>query len=136
MKILAKRIITKIKSNVGGKKLSWSFEIVEHPTLSTPMIKHNGITEVKANELGSTEPLKDELKQDILEVIEERELIEAKALETLFSSDPRVSASMRTFQEARAELRKAGKIDCKVQVDEETKAKKTFWFVPNTSVNL
>ena len=48
------RIITKIKSNNGGKKLSWSFEIVEHPTLSTPMIKHNGITEVKANELGST----------------------------------------------------------------------------------
>ena len=33
---------------------------------------------------------------------------------------------MRTFQEDRAELRKAGKIDCKVQVDEETKAKKPF----------
>ena len=73
MKILAKELLPKLNQHVGGKKLSWSFEIVEHPTLSTPMIKHNGITEVKANQLGSTEPLKDELKQDILEVIEDLE---------------------------------------------------------------
>ena len=130
------RIITCIKNNNGGKKLSWSFEIVDHEGFSAPRIKHNGLTEVKAQELGSTEPLRDELKLDILEVIEDREVIEGKALKELFKNDDRVSQSMRTFEEARAELKKAGKIDNKVIIDEETNKRKTVWFIPVSDVKL
>ena len=130
------RIITCIKNNNGGIKLSWSFEIVEHEGFSAPRIKHNGLTEVKAQELGSTEPLRDELKLDILEVIEDREVIEGKALKELFKNDDRVSQSMRTFEEARAELKKAGKIDNKVIIDEETNKRKTVWFIPVSDVKL
>jgi len=128
------RIITCIKNNNGGKKLSWSFEIVEHEGFSAPRIKHNGLTEVKAHELGSTEPLRDELKEEILEIISERGVIEAQALKTYFSNDPRVSASMKTFEEARAELKKAGKIKNKVITDEDTGKRKTVWFIPSTNV--
>ena len=130
------RIITCIKNNNGGIKLSWSFEIVDHEGFSAPRIKHNGLTEVKAQELGSTEPLRDELKLDILEVIEDREVIEGKALKELFKNDDRVSQSMRTFEEARAELKKAGKIDNKVIIDEETNKRKTVWFIPVSDVKL
>ena len=130
------RIITCIKNNNGGEKLSWSFEIVEHEGFSAPRIKHNGLTEVKAQELGSTEPLKDELKLDIIEVIEDRGVIEGKALQELFKNDDRVSQSMRTFEEARAELKKAGKIDNKVIIDEETNKRKTVWFIPVSDVKL
>ena len=130
------RIITCIKNNNGGEKLSWSFEIVDHEGFSAPRIKHNGLTEVKAQELGSTEPLRDELKLDILEVIEDREVIEGKALKELFKNDDRVSQSMRTFEEARAELKKAGKIDNKVIIDEETNKRKTVWFIPVSDVKL
>ena len=130
------RIITCIKNNNGGKKLSWSFEIVDHEGFSAPRIKHNGLTEVKAQELGSTEPLRDELKLDILEVIEDREVIEGKALKELFKNDDRVSQSMRTFEEARAELKKAGKIANKVIIDEETNKRKTVWFIPVSDVKL
>ena len=130
------RIITCIKNNNGGKKLSWSFEIVDHEGFSAPRIKHNGLTEVKAQELGSTEPLRDELKLDILEVIEDRGVIEGKALQELFSNDDRVSQSMRTFEEARAELKKAGKIANKVITDEETGKRKTVWFIPVSDVKL
>ena len=130
------RIITCIKNNNGGIKLSWSFEIVDHEGFSAPRIKHNGLTEVKAQELGSTEPLRDELKLDILEVIEDREVIEGKALKELFKNDDRVSQSMRTFEEARAELKKAGKIANKVIIDEETNKRKTVWFIPVSDVKL
>jgi hypothetical protein len=130
------RIITMTKNNYGGKNLSWSFEIVDHPTLSAPMIKHNGLTEVKAHQLGSDEPLKDELKEDIYLFIEERELIEGNALTEYFRNDERVSASMKTFQQARAELKKAGKIASKIITDEETGVKKTFWFIPTPSAKL
>ena len=130
------RIITCIKNNNGGKKLSWSFEIVDHEGFSAPRIKHNGLTEVKAQELGSTEPLRDELKLDILEVIEDREVIEGKALKELFKNDDRVSQSMRTFEDARAELKKAGKIANKVIIDEETNKRKTVWFIPVSDVKL
>ena len=130
------RIITCIKNNNGGIKLSWSFEIVDHEGFSAPRIKHNGLTEVKAQELGSTEPLRDELKLDILEVIEDREVIEGKALKELFKNDDRVSQSMRTFEDARAELKKAGKIDNKVIIDEETNKRKTVWFIPVSDVKL
>ena len=130
------RIITCIKNNNGGIKLSWSFEIVDHEGFSAPRIKHNGLTEVKAQELGSTEPLRDELKLDILEVIEDREVIEGKALKELFKNDDRVSQSMRTFEDARAELKKAGKIANKVIIDEETNKRKTVWFIPVSDVKL
>ena len=130
------RIITCIKNNNGGIKLSWSFEIVDHEGFSAPRIKHNGLTEVKAQELGSTEPLKDELKLDIIEVIEDRGVIEGKALQELFKNDDRVSQSMRTFEDARAELKKAGKIANKVIIDEETNKRKTVWFIPVSDVKL
>ena len=43
---------------------------------------------------------------------------------------------MRTFEEARAELKKAGKIDNKVIIDEETNKRKTVWFIPVSDVKL
>ena len=55
--------------------------------------------------------MKDELKKDILEYVSEREHgVEAKVLQQVFSNDPRVSSSMKTFEMARAELTKAGKL--------------------------
>jgi len=41
---------------------------------------------------------------------------------------------MKTFEEARAELKKAGKIKNKVITDEETGKRKTVWFIPSTNV--
>ena len=66
------RIVTCIKSNNGGKKLSWSFEIVEHEGFSAPRIKHNGETEIKAHQLDSSEPLKEEIKEKILDYLSEQ----------------------------------------------------------------
>lgn len=122
------RYFTNIKNNNGGKALSWAFDIEEHEGFSKPRIKHIGLTDIKAHELGSSEPLKDELKRDILEYISDHELgIEATTLTTYFSNDPRVSQSMRTFEEARAELSKAGKIK-KTVLNQDGK-NRTYWSI-------
>ena len=123
------RIITCIKSNNGGKKLSFKYKIEEHEGFKAPRVIELGLTETKAQELGTTEPLKDELKKDILEYISEHtELgISARALTTYFKDDPRVSNSMKTFENARAELNKAGKIHSKKRANLEGR-QETFWY--------
>jgi KaiC/GvpD/RAD55 family RecA-like ATPase len=122
------RIITCVKSNNGGQKLSWSFLIEEHEGFKAPRVVHKGLTDTKAHELGGYEPLKDELKRDILDYISDFEYgVEATALRTFFQADPRVSSSMKTFEYARAELKKSGKIhDKKVVTDGKSK---TYWYV-------
>ena len=123
------RIITCIKSNNGGEKLSWKYKIEEHEGFKAPRVVDIGLTKTKAQELGMTEPLKDELKKDILEEVQSHAQygISANALRTLFSNDDRVSSSMKTFENARAELSKAGKIYSKKQNNLEGR-KETFWY--------
>ena len=105
------RIITCIKSNNGGKKLSFKYKIEEHEGFKAPRVIELGLTETRAQELGSTEPLKDELKKDILEYVGTFDIgISANAMTEYFKNDDRVSSSMKTFINARAELTKAGKL--------------------------
>ena len=120
------RIITCIKNNNGGKKLSWKYKIETHELFNAPTVVDIGLTDTRAQELGSSEPLKDELKKDILEYVSEREHgVEAKVLQQFFSNDPRVSSSMKTFEMARAELTKAGKL-AKKKVD-----KHWWYYIPD-----
>lgn len=130
------RIITCVKSNNGGEKLSWSFEIVEHEGFSAPRLKHNGLTKIKAHKLDSSEPLKDEIKEKILDYLSEQGRKEANAMETYFENDPLIATGKRTYYQARSELRKAGKIDCEKVVDEGVA--KTYWFIvdPTPNANL
>ena len=124
------RIITCVKSNNGGKKLSWAFEIEEHEGFQAPRIKHLGETTLLAHNLEQTEPVKDEIKREILDYLEEVTRIESKAMETYFSNNPLVASGMRTYHQARAELKKAGKINCE-KVD-----KKTYWFISTPVAKL
>ena len=121
------RIITCIKSNNGGKKLSFKYKIEEHEGFKAPRVIELGLTETRAQELGSTEPLKDELKKDILEYVGTFDIgISANAMTEYFKNDDRVSSSMKTFINARAELTKAGKLKKKkVQINETTSG---WWY--------
>ena len=51
-------------------------------------------------------------------------------METYFSNNPLVASGMRTYHQARAELKKAGKINCE-KVD-----KKTYWFISTPVAKL
>ena len=104
------RIITCIKSNNGSKMLSWSYEIVEHEGFKAGRIKHNGLTEVRADQLGVELALVDEIKNEIFDYLTDNGETEGKALTEYFRNID-TSSSMRTFQEARAYLVKAGKIE-------------------------
>ena len=46
--------------------LSWSYEIVEHEGFKAGRIKHNGLTEVRADQLGVELALVDEIKKKSL----------------------------------------------------------------------
>ena len=48
--------------------LSWSYEIVEHEGFKAGRIKHNGLTEVRADKLNKDEPLVEELKREIFDI--------------------------------------------------------------------
>ena len=104
------RIITCIKSNNGSKMLSWSYEIVEHEGFKAGRIKHNGLTEVRADQLGVELALVDEIKNEIIDYLSLNGETEGKALTEYFRNID-TSSSMRTFQEARAYLVRAGKIE-------------------------
>ena len=110
------RIITCIKSNNGSQMLSWSYEIVEHEGFKAGRIKHNGLTEVRADQLGVELALVDEIKNEIFDYLSENGETEGKALREYFR-DIDTSSSMRTFEEARAYLVKAGKITKRKQSD-------------------
>ena len=96
--------------------LSWSYEIVEHEGFKAGRIKHNGLTEVRADQLGVELALVDEIKNEIFDYLSENGETEGKALREYFR-DIDTSSSMRTFEEARAYLVKAGKITKRKQSD-------------------
>ena len=104
------RIITCIKSNNGSKMLSWSYEIVEHEGFKAGRIKHNGLTDVRADKLNKGEPLVEEIKREIIEYLTTEGEKEASVLKVYFSNID-TSSSMRTFQNARASLVASGKIE-------------------------
>jgi len=90
--------------------LSWSYEIVEHEGFKAGRIKHNGLTDVRADKLNKGEPLVEEIKREIIEYLTTEGEKEASVLKVYFSNID-TSSSMRTFQNARASLVTNGKIE-------------------------
>ena len=121
------RIITCIKTNNGSDMLSWSYEIVEHEGFKAGRIKHNGLTEVRADKLNKDEPLVEELKREIFTYLSENGETEGKKMRADFS-EMDTSSSMRTFDNARAVLTSSGKIEKYKKSDN-----KYYFNIPNIS---
>jgi archaellum biogenesis ATPase FlaH len=131
-----KRYCSVVKSNLTPKKLSWEFEFITVPDSDVAKVIHHGLTDVKSYELNSSEDgIQDIFEQDIYEELYSRPEWETNAMKEFFKNHELATSSMRSFEEARANLVKQGKIKRRKASD-----RKVFYSVvkeePVKSVNL
>lgn len=120
-----KRYCSVAKTNLVQKKLSWEFEFISVPDSDAPKVIHHGKTDVLSYELNSSEDsIQDIFEQDIYEELYGRTEWESKAMREFFTNHENATSSMRSFEEARANLVKQGKIQRRKASD-----KKVFYSV-------